>query len=63
MIRAIRAALTLPVIVLSLDLTVVYHYLRNGRVFDLLPVTVVPAALDILTAARADTKVSTDTIV
>src|SRR5260221_13269595 len=38
-------ALSLPVFVLTIALTIAYHYLRNSRLFDLLPVTIMPAAL------------------
>jgi len=38
-------ALSLPVFVLTIALTIAYRYLRNSRLFDLLPVTIMPAAL------------------
>src|ERR1700730_7163356 len=44
-------ALTLPVFVLTIALTIAYHYLRNSRVFDLLPVTIMPAALALIVVA------------
>jgi chromate transporter len=44
-------ALSLPVFVLTIALTVAYHYLRNSRVFDLLPVTIMPAALALIVVA------------
>jgi chromate transporter len=45
------AALSLPVFVLTIALTIAYHYLRNSRLFDLLPVTIMPAALALIVAA------------
>src|SRR2546425_8976070 len=45
------AALSLPVFVLTVALTVAYHYLRNSRLFDLLPVTIMPAALALIAVA------------
>jgi chromate transporter len=45
------AALSLPVFVLTIALTIAYHYLRNSRVFDLLPVTIMPAALALIVVA------------
>ena len=44
-------ALSLPVFVLTIALTVAYHYLRNSRVFDLFPVTILPAALALIVVA------------
>jgi len=45
------AALSLPVFVLTVALTIAYHYLRNSRLFDLLPVTIMPAALALIVVA------------
>jgi len=45
------AALSLPVFVLTIALTIAYHYLRNSRLFDLLPVTIMPAALALIAVA------------
>ena len=45
------AALSLPVFILTIALTIVYHYLRNSRVFDLFPVTILPAALALIIVA------------
>jgi chromate transporter len=44
-------ALSLPVFVLTIALTIAYHYLRNSRIFDLLPVTIMPAALALIVVA------------
>ena len=44
-------ALSLPVFVLTIALTIAYHYLRNSRIFDLLPVTIMPAALALIIVA------------
>jgi len=44
-------ALSLPVFVLTIALTIAYHYLRNSRLFDLLPVTIMPAALALIAVA------------
>jgi chromate transporter len=44
-------ALSLPVFVLTIALTIAYHYLRNSRLFDLLPVIVMPAALALIVVA------------
>src|SRR5258706_12068324 len=44
-------ALSLPVFVLTIALTIAYHYLRNSRLFDLLPITVMPAALALIVVA------------
>ena len=45
------AALSLPAFVLTIALTIAYHYLRNSRLFDLLPVTIMPAALALIAVA------------
>ncbi|HAF13378.1 MAG TPA: hypothetical protein DHU55_01760 [Blastocatellia bacterium] len=45
------AALSLPAFVLTIALTIAYHYLRNSRLFDLLPVTIMPAALALIVVA------------
>ena len=45
------AALALPAFVLTIILTVAYHYLRNSRLFDLIPVTIMPAALALIVVA------------
>jgi chromate transporter len=44
-------ALSLPVFVLTITLTIAYHYLRNSRLFDLFPVTILPAALALIVIA------------
>src|SRR5207244_5119101 len=44
-------ALSLPVFVLTIALTIAYHYLRKSRLFDLLPVTIMPAALALIVVA------------
>jgi chromate transporter len=44
-------ALSLPVFVLTIALTIAYHYLRNSRLFDLLPLTIMPAALALIVVA------------
>ena len=44
-------ALSLPVFVLTIALTIAYHYLRNSRLFDLFPVTILPAALGLIVVA------------
>src|SRR5260221_10364749 len=44
-------ALSLPVFVLTIALTIAYRYLRNSRLFDLLPVTIMPAALALIVVA------------
>jgi len=44
-------ALSLPAFVLTIALTIAYHYLRNSRLFDLLPVTIMPAALALIIVA------------
>ena len=38
------AALVLPAFVLTIVLTIAYRYLRDSRLFQLLPVTIMPAA-------------------
>jgi chromate transporter len=45
------AALSLPAFVLTIALTIAYHFLRNSRLFDLLPVTIMPAALALIAVA------------
>jgi chromate transporter len=45
------AALSLPAFILTIALTIAYHYLRNSRLFDLLPVTIMPAALALIIVA------------
>jgi chromate transporter len=45
------SALSLPVFVLTIALTIAYHYLRNSRLFDLFPVTILPAALALIVVA------------
>jgi len=45
------AALALPAFILTIALTVAYHYLKNSRLFDLLPVTILPAALALIVVA------------
>jgi len=45
------AALSLPVFVLTIVLTIAYHHLKNSRLFDLLPVTIMPAALALIVVA------------
>jgi len=44
-------ALSLPVFILTIALTIAYHYLRHSRLFDLLPVTIMPAALALIVIA------------
>jgi chromate transporter len=44
-------ALTLPAFILTVALTVAYHYLRNSSLFDLLPITIMPAALALIVVA------------
>jgi chromate transporter len=44
-------ALSLPVFLLTIALTIAYHYLRNSRVFGLLPITIMPAALALIVVA------------
>lgn len=45
------AALSLPALVLTVALTIPYHYLRNSRLFELLPVTILPGALALIVVA------------
>jgi chromate transporter len=45
------AALALPAFVLTVALTIAYRYLRDSRLFDLLPVTIMPAALGLIVVA------------
>ena len=45
------AALSLPVFVLTIALTIAYHYLRSSRLFELLPITIMPAALALIAVA------------
>ena len=45
------AGLSLPVFVLTIALTIAYHYLRSSRLFDLLPITIMPAALALIAVA------------
>jgi chromate transporter len=45
------SALVLPAFVLTVALTIAYHYLRTSRLFDLLPVTIMPAALALIVVA------------
>ena len=45
------AALALPAFVLTIVLTVAYRYLRDSRLFDLLPVTIMPGALALIVVA------------
>jgi chromate transporter len=44
-------ALSLPVFILTIALTVAYHYLRSSRLFDLFPITIMPAALALIVVA------------
>ena len=44
-------ALSLPVFVLTIVLTIAYHYLSNSRLFGLLPITIMPAALGLIIVA------------
>jgi chromate transporter len=44
-------ALVLPGFILTVALTVAYRYLRDSRFFDLLPVTIMPAALALIVVA------------
>jgi chromate transporter len=44
-------ALSIPVFVLTIALTIAYHFLRNSRVFDLFPITILPAALALIVVA------------
>lgn len=45
------AALSLPAFVLTIALTIAYHYLRSSPLFDLLPITIMPAALALIAVA------------
>ena len=45
------AALSLPAFVLSIALTIAYHYFRSSRLFDLLSITIMPAALALIAVA------------
>ena len=45
------AALALPAFVLTVALTIAYRYLRDSRLFNLLPITIVPAALALIVVA------------
>jgi chromate transporter len=45
------SALALPAFVLTVALTLAYHYLRASRLFGLLPVTIMPAALALIVVA------------
>ena len=45
------AALSLPAFVLTVALTIGYRYLRDSAAFDLLPVTIMPAALALIVVA------------
>jgi len=45
------SALALPAFVLTVALTIAYHYLRASRLFGLLPVTIMPAALALIVVA------------
>jgi chromate transporter len=45
------SALVLPAFVLTVALTIAYQYLRASRLFDLLPVTIMPAALALIVVA------------
>jgi chromate transporter len=44
-------ALVLPAFVLTVALTIDYRYLRDSRLFQLLPVTIMPAALGLIVVA------------
>jgi chromate transporter len=44
-------ALALPAFVLTIALTIAYRYLRDSRLFQLLPITIMPAALALIVAA------------
>jgi chromate transporter len=44
-------ALVLPAFVLTIALTIAYRYLRNSSLFDLLPVSIMPAALALIVVA------------
>jgi chromate transporter len=45
------SALALPAFVLTVALTIAYHYLRASRLIGLLPVTIMPAALALIVVA------------
>lgn len=45
------SALALPAFVLTIILTIAYHYLRASRLFVLLPITIMPAALALIVVA------------
>ena len=45
------AALALPAFVLTIALTIAYHFLKSSPLFDLLPVTILPAALALIVVA------------
>jgi chromate transporter len=45
------AALVLPAFVLTVGFTIAYRYLRDSRLFQLLPVTIMPAALALIVVA------------
>ncbi|HEV7844511.1 MAG TPA: chromate transporter, partial [Pyrinomonadaceae bacterium] len=45
------SALALPAFVLTVALTIAYHYLKDSRLFGLLPVTIMPAALALIVVA------------
>lgn len=45
------AALSLPVFVLTVGLTIPYYYLSGSRLFELLAVTILPAALGLIAVA------------
>ena len=45
------SALALPAFVLTVALTIAYYYLRTSRLFGLLPVTLMPAALALIVVA------------
>jgi chromate transporter len=45
------SALALPAFVLTVTLTIAYHFLRASRLFGLLPVTIMPAALALIVVA------------
>ena len=45
------AALSLPAFVLTIALTIAYHYFRSSSLFDLLSITIMPAALALIAVA------------
>jgi chromate transporter len=45
------AGLALPAFTLTVALTIGYHYLKSSPIFDLLPVTILPAALALIVVA------------